>query len=35
VSRRLAVKVDGTERIVEIGDDDGAVRVDGQPVDVR
>jgi biotin carboxyl carrier protein len=34
VSRRLAVKVDGTERIVEIGDDDGAVRVDGQPVDV-
>jgi biotin carboxyl carrier protein len=32
VSRRLAVKVDGRERIVEI--DDGAVRVDGQAVDI-
>jgi biotin carboxyl carrier protein len=30
----LAVRIDGRERIVEIGDDDGAVRVDGQPVDV-
>jgi biotin carboxyl carrier protein len=34
VIRRLAVKIDGRERIVEI-DDDASVRVDGQPVDVR
>jgi biotin carboxyl carrier protein len=31
---RLAVKVDGRERIVEI-DDEGTVRVDGQVVDVE
>jgi biotin carboxyl carrier protein len=32
VSRKLAVKIDGKEWIVEL--DDGGVRVDGQPVDV-
>ena len=32
VKRRLAVSIDGKERIVEI--DEGGVRVDGQPVDV-
>jgi len=31
---RLAVKIDGRERIVEIGADDGAVRVDGNVVNV-
>ena len=30
----LAVKIDGKERLVEIDDGDGRVRVDGQPVDV-
>jgi biotin carboxyl carrier protein len=34
VSRRLAVKIDGKERVVDI-DDDGGVRVDGQAVDVQ
>jgi glutaconyl-CoA decarboxylase len=33
VIRRLAVKIDGRERIVEL--DDASVRVDGQLVDVR
>jgi glutaconyl-CoA/methylmalonyl-CoA decarboxylase subunit gamma len=33
VSRPLAVTIDGTERTVEI--DDGAVRIDGQPVDIE
>jgi biotin carboxyl carrier protein len=33
VSRRLAVTIDGAERTVEI--DDGAVRIDGRPVDIQ
>jgi biotin carboxyl carrier protein len=35
VNRRLAVKIDGKERIVEIDDADGSVRVDGQAVGIE
>jgi len=35
VKRRLAIRIDGKERIVEIDDGDDGVRVDGQPVGVE
>ena len=39
IHARLAVKIDGKERVVEIGlgdaDDEGGVRVDGKAVDVQ
>ena len=35
MNRRLAVRIDGRERIVEIDDADGSVRVDGQAVGVE